>query len=202
VTCAECTDALLEADLTSADLESERQLSPIGPEAREHIATCSRCGGIAGVLLESQSALSRALETHGDQHPDALAVSVYRRYRRERIVRTVVVPAGILALVLAAAILVGNFGRTLQRFFAPPPAVETVTFSLSCLSAQQAATLLRPYLPRPQNPMWQAESFDIAPAGGGIKAVTVRAPEAMIAHVPELLARFEADPRAACRFSR
>jgi hypothetical protein len=201
VTCAECTDALLEADLTSADAESERRLSPISPQAREHIATCSRCGGIAGVLLESQNALSDALETRGDQNPDALAASVYRRYRRERVVRRVVVPVGILALVLAAAIFVGNFGRTLQSFFAPPPPVQTVTFSLNCLSAQQAATLLRPYLPRPQNPMWQAESFDVAPAGGGIKAVIVRAPEEVIAQVPELLARFESDPQAACRLS-
>jgi hypothetical protein len=47
--------------------------------------------------------------------------------------------------------------------------------------------------------MWQAENFDVTPAGGGIKAVTVRAPAGTIARVPKLLAKFEADPDAACR---
>jgi len=198
VNCAECTDALLEADLTTADVSSDRTLSPIDPEMHEHIASCRRCGGIAGLLLDSQSALSQGLEIQGGQNPDALAVSVYRRYRRERLVRRLVVPLGVLALVAATLMLVANFGRTLQTYFEPPPAVETVTFSLSCLSGQQAATLLQPYLPRPQNPMWQAESFSVTPAGGGIKAVTVRAPKEMIAQVPGLLTRFEADPQAAC----
>ncbi|HJQ12434.1 MAG TPA: hypothetical protein VJ840_15490 [Gemmatimonadaceae bacterium] len=113
----------------------------------------------------------------------------------------IVAPIAGLTLVIGALILAANFGRELQRFFAPPPPVETATFTLNCLSGDQAASLLRPYLPRPQNPMWQAEDFDVFAAKGGIKAVTVRAPAATIARVPALLARFEADPQAACRNS-
>jgi hypothetical protein len=47
--------------------------------------------------------------------------------------------------------------------------------------------------------MWQAEAFDVRPAGGGIRAVTVRAPATTLALVPSLLERFERDPNAACR---
>lgn len=131
--------------------------------------------------------------------PESLAEYAYSRVRRERLVRWRVLPVIVVLFAFAAKLLGMTFGPGIKRFLTPPPAVETVTFSLRCLSGEQAATLLRPYLPSPENPMWQAERFDVRPAGRGIRAVTMRAPRATLALVPDLLARFERDPHVACQ---
>ena len=202
MTCAECMDALLVADLRAG-----RALTDAG-EAEPatiadidlHTASCERCARAAQIVRAAEMDLASALVASSTRlTAESIAEFAYRRIRRERLINWTVGPAIALVFILGVALLVGKAGSELRAFFTPPPPVETQTFSLNCLSGEQAASLLRPYLPTPQNPMWQAERFDVRAAGGGIRAVTVRAPRSTLALVPELIARFERDPRAACR---
>jgi hypothetical protein len=203
MTCAECMDALLVADFETTGFRV-KPLESIGGNMvgiEEHIASCETCTRAAEILRTAQEGLSAslALASAHKETPQLMADYAYKRVRRERLVWWTVLPVIIVAFVFGAAMLATNFGPGVRRYFTPPPTVETRTFSLSCLSGEQAASLLTPYLPSPQNPMWQAEAFDVRPAGGGIRAVTVRAPGTTLALVPVLLERFERDPNAACR---
>jgi hypothetical protein len=118
----------------------------------------------------------------------------YRRWLTAALCLTAVALVWLLAWVLVVP--------ELRRLTAAPPPVVTETFSLACLSPEQAASIIRPYLPPPENPRWQAERFDVVPARGGIRAITVRAPHEVIARVPAVLSRFERDADAACRAPR
>ncbi len=69
--------------------------------------------------------------------------------------------------------------------FLPQPPAVTQTFLLKCLTSEQAASLLRPYLPMPQNPRWQAERYSVTPGSHGLRAFTVGAPGYLIDRVPE-----------------
>lgn len=203
VTCTECMEALLVADITATGFRaySADDTDPSVIDLDAHVSGCERCARAAEILRAAQEGLSSSLvlaSAHGDTS-QATANYAYTRLRRERFVWWRVMPGIFFCFVVGAAVIATSFGPALRRYFTPPPAVETRTFSLSCLSGEQAAKLLTPYLPSPQNPMWQAEAFDVRPAGGGIRGVTVRAPRATLAVVPELLAGFERDPNAACR---
>jgi hypothetical protein len=128
-----------------------------------------------------------------------VAAMAYRRLWFRRVTRWLGVPVAAAALLVTLQIIGRGVVPEVQRLTAPPPDVETEIFSLTCLSPEQAASLLRPYLPIPQNPRWQAERFDVRAIDGGISAVAVRAPRATLDGVPRILARFEKDPTAACR---
>jgi anti-sigma factor RsiW len=201
MTCSECLESLLVADirLRGSGDPSETAVSDVA-SMQAHLTECPRCKRAVEILREGQEGLSGSLFLDSAQRhsPESLAEYAYGRVRRERLVRWRVLPVIVVLFALAATLLGMTFGPEIKRLITPPPAVETVTFSLRCLSGEQAAGLLRPYLPLPENPMWQAERFDVRPAGGGIRAVTMRAPRATLASVPGLLARFERDRGAAC----
>jgi hypothetical protein len=169
-------------------------------DIRAHASSCQRCARAIEIVNDAERGLADSLiAAPGVLSAEALADFAYKRLSRERLIKWTVLPIIALVFLAAAALLVDSMGPSLKAFFTPPPAVETQTFSLTCLSGEQAVGLLRPYLPSPQNPLWQAERFDVRAAGGGIRAVTVRAPRSTLAQVPLILARFERDPRAACR---
>jgi len=189
VTCAECMDSLLTADLSSAT------------ESRAHTGICERCTQALEILRTSETALAESLGgvDANTKAPEYIAAIAWNRVRRARFVRRVVIPIAIVIAVLAGALFVTKTGPEIKRMTGAPPPVVTQTFTLRCLSPEQAESLLRPYMPVPQNPRWQAEMFDVRPAADGLRAVTVRAPAATLALVPKLLQRFENDPGAACR---
>lgn len=206
MTCDECMEMLLEGDLRRVGDGSAFEQTPVADRENfdSHVRECERCTRAAELLREAQESLSQSLRYESARllPPQTLAENAYRRIRRERLLWWTILPILLIVLVSIGALLTRNFGPELKRLVEPPPPVETATFSLRCLSAEQAASLLRPYLPLPQNPMWQAERFDIRPAAGGMQAVTVRAPHATMVLIPGLLSRFEQDPGAACRNDR
>ena len=188
MTCAECREALLTADLRSA----------VSSDA--HLRECEQCARIAETLVVAQNALAESLADVEDRRVafDAIASFAFTRVRRERVMRRILVPVALVLVVLAGVAITRTIPE-IKRLTDAPPTVETRVFSLRCLSGEQAASILRPYLPLPQNPRWQAEMFDVRPTGQGLQAVTVRAPASTLAIVPSVLERFENDPRAACR---
>ena len=201
MTCAECIDLVLVARLGEANtLAIEDEAGDRAADISTHLASCPNCTRITENLrvAERSLVLSLAASTAGSS-PETIADAAFEHRRRARLFRWLLLPLVLVAVAIATLFFVGQFSPAIRRDTAPPPAVETRTFSLQCLSGEQAASLLRPYLPTPQNPMWQAEAFDVRPAGGGIRAVTVRAPHATLEQVPQLLAPFENNPNAECR---
>ncbi|HYD53944.1 MAG TPA: hypothetical protein VEA99_15010 [Gemmatimonadaceae bacterium] len=196
MTCAECRERLAEVALPPprAGLDDG-----IDAPLREHLAACPRCATIAERLADAERALAASLAA---SRPTLSAATVAehawaaarRRRRLQWLGAVAVAGAGALAWVVAA-----RLGPELRRLTAPPPPVVVETFTVTCLAPEQAAALVRPHLPPPENPRWQVERFGVEPVGGGIRAITVRAPRAVIDRVPALLARFETHPDAACR---
>jgi hypothetical protein len=180
--------------LFTADLSSPT-------EVQAHVGTCERCTRAVEIFRTAERSLaeSLALVEAGAVPPEHVAAMAWNRVRRQRFVRRIVIPVAMVLAVLATALFVTKLGPEIKRMTGAPPPVVTQTFTLRCLSPDQAESLLRPYLPVPQNPRWQAEMFDVRPAADGLRAVTVRAPAATLALVPKLLERFENDPGAACR---
>ncbi len=187
--CETCSELLLVEDLRLRD----------HPDAREHLAGCMSCTEIAHLLASGESALSVELDSmRPHRQPSEVATVAWSRSRAQVKRRRVLAIAG-AAVIALLALTVRPALFELQRLTAPQPPAITRTFPTTCLSGDQAATLLRPYLPVPQNPRWQAEAFDVWSNGDQIRAVTVRAPQELIDRIPELLTQFESGPVAACR---
>jgi hypothetical protein len=199
MTCSECVDALTVAALRD-DTSVVATLDATDRAAVEaHCSTCADCRAARQLFVAAEVALAQSLDADVAARPTLYVVEHAWTARRRA--------AGRRALVALFALIVAAFvwatwsiaAPEVRLLLEPPPPVVVQTFELRCLSPEQAASLLRPYLPMPQNPRWQAERFDVLPAAVGIRAVTVRAPRELIDRVPALLARFERDPGAACR---
>jgi hypothetical protein len=164
-----------------------------------HLETCPKCAGVERLLIAGEGAVATSLDAERpSRNPGEISADAWAAVTRRR--RRLATSLGGAALVLASGWLgVQYVLPEANRLLAPPPPVVTKTFRLSCLSSEQAAALLGPYLPGPENPRWQMERFSVTPARHGIRAVAVSAPQATIDRVPALLAEFERDPNAACR---
>ena len=186
--CSECLELVVTCNLGS-DLD----------DANGHIHGCRVCTRAVDIMVAGERLLVESLNGElPHRAANEVAQTSWARVNRMRVRRWVT--AGAIAAAVVTFGLLGRFALPeVRRLIAPPPPVVTVTFSLQCLSSEQAAALLRPYLPIPQNPRWQAERFSVTPAADGIRAVTIRAPQETINEVPALLTRFENDPGAACR---
>ena len=201
MTCNECIEMLTIAPLgriSPADADAD---VPDRAALEAHLATCTSCRATQRMLVASEAALARSLDTEVTLRPSAEIVEHAWTFHQRAAHRRLLV--AVVALVVAVAMW-GTWTVTapeVRRLLAPPPPVVVQTFRLRCLSPEQATSLLRPYLPLPQNPRWQAERFDVTPTAVGIRAVTVRAPRELIDRVPALLETFERDQGAACRRS-
>jgi len=199
MTCTECIDMLGTAALGRIPPANADADVPDRAALEAHLATCATCRATQRVLVAGQAALAHSLDMEAPSRPSAEIVEHALTFPQRVIRRRAL--AGVVALVVALAgweaWTVG--APEVRRLLAPPPPVVVQTFRLRCLSPEQAISLLRPYLPQPQNPRWQAERFDVIPTAAGIRAVTVRAPRELIDRVPALLETFERDQGAACR---
>jgi hypothetical protein len=187
----------IRSALLESDPDSQRT------EEANHLRACVNCRSSALAMLASHSELGAQLDAQRSTSSSFDISSIAQRkrvYRRARMM----FGAPLLALILIVlSLLVAKvIVPETERLLTPPPPVVVRTFPLKCLGSDQAAGLLRPYLPKPLNPMWQAEEFDVVPAPGGIRAVTVRAPQSMINEVPGLIAKFETEFNSACNSSK
>jgi hypothetical protein len=201
MTCEQCLGLLLTTDLgrLPARATGERDADVQDIPLENHLEGCAACAGVQELLLAGEGALAMSLDGEAPSvNPPQISAGAWAAVRRSRRRRAAILASA--ALVLASSAFgVQYVLPEARRLLAPPPPVVTKTFRLSCLSSEQAASLLGPYLPTPENPRWQAERFSVTPARHGIRAVAVSAPQSTIDRVPVLLAEFERDPNAACR---
>ena len=198
--CDQSIDLLLRADPKDQRAAVDATDLASWHEAKEHARSCQRCRPVVELLRTSESALAAELSgVVALSPPEQVADVAYRRVRRSVLLMRTVWPTLAILAIAAAAAFGDSAAATVRDWLEPPPAVVTRTFSLECLSPEQAESLVRPYLPLPKNPRWQAEAFDVRPAAGGIRAISVRAPESTLERIPAILQRFEKDANAACR---
>ena len=120
-----------------------------------------------------------------------MAIIAQRKHHYRRLMVRLGIPVIAIAILVVAVLLVKVVVPEVRRFVEPPPQVLVRTFSVTCITPAQAASLLRPYLPHPKNPRWQAESFDVAAGPPGVGVVTVRAPQELLDRIPDLLIQFQ-----------
>ncbi|HMF99773.1 MAG TPA: hypothetical protein VK560_00865 [Gemmatimonadaceae bacterium] len=122
-------------------------------------------------------------------NPIAVAEASVLTAHRRRVGRVVVMLSGAALAVtiwFTATILVLPAMRSDR-----PAALLTETIPLSCLSPQQAADIIDPYV-RTRGSLYFVPTT-------GISAITVRGTPAQMQKSKDLIREFEADPAAACR---
>jgi hypothetical protein len=198
MTCGECMDALMVVTLSGNAPVVDDRSGADRAAIEAHCSTCADCRAARQLLVAGDAALAHSLDADVSTRPTLHVVDRAWTARRRAAGRRALV--ALLVVIVAASVWAAwsIAAPELRRLLEPPPPVVVQTFELRCLSPEQATSLLRPYLPIPQNPRWQAERFEVMPAAAGIRAVTVRAPHELIDRVPALLARFERYPGAAC----
>jgi hypothetical protein len=129
MTCSECLDSLLVADLRLRGSGNPNEPSVTDDASiQAHIAGCDRCKSAVEFLRAGQDGLSGSLFlASGQRHsPESLADYAYGRVRRERLIRWRILPGIVVLFALAATLLGMTFGPEIKRFVMPPHAVETV----------------------------------------------------------------------------
>ena len=186
ITCAECREQLLRLDFGGAGTTTPAEREAV----EEHLRHCTACPREAALLREGEIALRNDLAAERSAATPTEWAAAVRRARHRRLGWMVGVP--LAAIVLTALIWLGARAGSgiIRDVDADFGALEVETFTLSCLSPEQAERLLRPYMPNERSNAWGV--------GQGIRAVTVRAPRETLDRVPRILARFEKDPGAAC----
>ena len=151
-TCAECLTELATA-----------RLSSIGQNALivSHCSTCEQCARIAADLRVAERQLAVSLEEarpvrqSSDVASDALERS--ERLRRRTTARWFRGALGILGLLILGTFIVEKRQ--------PPPALETKTITLNCLTPDAATALVTPYLRAKGSAVWSIS---------GVRAITIR----------------------------
>jgi hypothetical protein len=125
-------------------------------------------------------------------NPIAVAEASVLTAHRRRVGRVVVMLSG-AALALTIWFTAATLIFPAMRSNGPMSTLVTETIPLSCLSPQQAAEIVDPYL-RTHGSLYFVPT-------SGISAITVRGTAAQLSKSRDLIREFETDPNAACRVS-
>lgn len=180
--CREC--------LTALETGSLRELTPESAVMR-HCARCPDCGPLATLLREREYNAATLLNSLPPMsNPVTLAEDAMRMSRRRRF--------GRIAVMVSGAALVATIWIAAATIFIPMmdagdrvATLRTETIALSCLSPQQAADIINPYV--------RARGSTYYIPSSGISAITVRARPEELAKSRDLITAFESDPNASCR---
>ena len=184
MTCEDCLSALATASL--------REMTP-DSAVMQHCATCPDCARVTTMLREKEYETATILNTLPPMsNPLTVAETAVRTAQRRRVGRVVVMLTGAALVVTiwitAAMIFIPMLNRGDMRVSS---GLRTETMQLSCLSPQQAADIINPYV-RSRGSTYYLPS-------SGISAITVRGTADELARSRDLIAHFERDPSAACR---
>jgi hypothetical protein len=184
MTCAEV--------LASLSTESLRDM-PADSAVMSHCATCPECSRVTTLLREKEYEAATLLNGLPPMSsPITLAERSVLTSKRRRV--------GRVAVIVTGAALVATIWITASLTIVPRmneadvragSELYTETMQLSCLSPQQAADIINPYV-RSQGSAYYLPS-------SGISAITVRGNGQELGKARELISKFERDPGAACR---
>ncbi len=185
MTCEECLSELATGSLREMAGDST---------VMQHCATCPDCSRLTTLLRDREYNAANVLNNLPPMsNPITLAETAVTTAHRRRVGRVVVMISGaalVVTIWFSAATLIlpamRSNGRTASTLL-------TETIPLSCLSPQQAADIIDPYLRT-------AGSLYFVPKSG-ISAITVRGTAAQLNKSKDLIRNFESDPAAACRIT-
>ncbi len=183
MTCQECLSELATGSL--------RDLTP-GSEVARHCAACPDCGPLATLLRDREYNAATILNSLPPMsNPIAIAETAGMLSRRRRVGKFVVFLTGAaLAATIFTSLFVTDFGKRVMGV--NDAALFTETISLTCLSPEQAADLVQPYL-RTHGSLYYV-------GRNGVQAITVRGTEEQIEKSKQLIRQFENDPKTACGY--
>ena len=185
MTCEECLSELATGSL--------REL-PSDSVVMQHCATCPDCSRLTTLLRDREYEAATVLNNLPPMsNPIAVAEASVLTAHRRRVGGVVVMLSGaalVVTIWFTAATLIlpamRSNGATMSTLL-------TETIPLSCLSPQQAADIVDPYL-RTHGSLYFIPT-------SGISAITVRGTAAQLRKSKDLIREFETDPHAACRVS-
>jgi len=187
--CQECLE-----ELSTASLREMPSDSPV----MQHCATCADCSRLTTRLREREYEAATLLNSLPPMSsPLSVAESAAALSNRRRVGQFVVMLSGI-----AGAIIIWVVGATtILPALKSIPGVEgggrgdlrTETIALSCLSAEQAADIINPYVRSHGSTYYTPTS--------GIPAITVRGRPDELARSRDLIAEFEHNPTTVCQNS-
>ena len=183
MTCEECLSELATGSLREMAGDST---------VMEHCATCPDCSRVTTLLRDREYNAANVLNNLPPiSNPITLAETAVTTAHRRRVGRVVVMITG-AALVVTIWFTAATLILPAMRSDGPTTStLLTETIPLSCLSPQQAADIIDPYL-RTRGSLYFIPT-------SGISAITVRGTAAQLSKSKELIRNFESDRAAACR---
>jgi hypothetical protein len=186
MTCEECLALLATESLRDLPADSAVML---------HCNRCPDCSQLTTLLRDREYTAATLLNNLPPlNNPITVAETAGRLSGRRRVGQLVVMLSGaalVATIWIAAAttfIPMMNNAERVQR-----AALRTETIPLTCLSPQQAADIINPYVRSHGSTYYVPTS--------GLSAITVRGTAVEIAKSRSLVREFEKDPKAACHFS-
>ncbi len=184
MTCAECL-----AELATGSLRE----MPADSAVMQHCVTCPDCSRLTTLLRDREYNAANVLNNLPPMsNPITVAETSVHTAQRRRVGRVVVMLSG-AALVVTIWIAAATTIIPALNHADPNPSstLLTETIPLSCLSPQQAADIINPYVRSRGSTYYVPTS--------GISAITVRGTRVELAKSRNLIRDFENDPAAACR---
>ncbi len=186
MTCDECVSILATGSLRDLPADSAVIL---------HCNRCPDCAQLTTLLRDREYTAATILNNLPPlSSPISVAETAGRLSRRRRV--------GQLVVMLAGAALVATIWIAAATTFVPMmndadkdhrTALRTETIALTCLSPQQAADIINPYV--------RSHGSAYYVPASGLSAITVRGTASELAQSRDLIREFEKDPKAACHFS-
>jgi hypothetical protein len=185
MTCAEVLETLSTASLRDMPADSAVMV---------HCAACPDCARVTTLLREKEYEAASVLNGLPPMsNPITLADESVVTSKRRRAGRIAVIGTGaaLVATIWIAASL--TIFPELIHSDSPPSELRTESMQLTCLSPQQAADLINPYV-RSRGSNWYIPK-------SGISVITIRGTGDELAKSRDLIAQFETDPGAACKIN-
>jgi hypothetical protein len=183
MTCEECLSELATGSLREMAADSA---------VMQHCTTCPDCSRLTTLLRDREYNAANVLNNLPPMsNPITLAETAVSTAHRRRVGRIVVMLSG-AALVVTIWFTAATLILPTMRSNGPTMStLLTETIPLSCLSPQQAADIINPYVRSRGSTYYVPTS--------GISAITVRSTAAELAKSRDVIRKFENDPAAACR---
>jgi hypothetical protein len=183
MTCAEVLETLSTASLRDMPADSAVMV---------HCAACPDCARVTTLLREKEYEAASVLNGLPPMsNPITLADESVVTSKRRRAGRIAVIGTGaalVVTIWIAASLTI--FPELIHSD-SPPSELRTESMQLTCLSPQQAADLINPYV-RSHGSNWYIPK-------SGISVITIRGTGDELAKSRDLIAQFETDPGAACK---